>query len=94
MNWDPLSEGWSKVYEAPGVGIVYYSRIEASEKEQEEDGPDIDHMNDEGEMDETELPAEVWLVRYRGREMFTTSGEAYARKILTSNTKNQIDLFA
>lgn len=94
MNWDPLSEGWEKVYDAPGVGCVYHVRTEPVEVVEGGDGPDIDYTNDEGEVDEVEVPPEVWLIRWQGREKFTKSGLAYAREPLTSATKNQIDLFS
>lgn len=94
MNWNPTEEGWRLVYEAEGVGCVYHIRMDGNAQENEDDGPEVDLTNDEGEVDEVEVPAEVWLIRWRGREKFTKTSEAYARELLTAATMNQMELFA
>lgn len=93
MNWNPIDEGWTLVWAMPGVGAVYHFAPEPEEDVHDEDAPDIDLVNDEGEVDETEVPGQVWMVRGPLRETFTKDSEAWARKVLTMMTRDQFDLF-
>ncbi|HNR56750.1 MAG TPA: hypothetical protein PKJ19_16400 [Flavobacteriales bacterium] len=94
MTWNPTEEGWSLVYDAPGIGCVYHATMQGSAQQEDDDGPEIDRINDEGEEDQEASDGDVWMIRYAGREKFTKTSEAYARELLTMATMNQLELFA